>query len=309
MPHPTRRRFLSIAAGLACFAAPVSGFAAAGLTEWRGTALGADAVIRLAHPDANRLIRVALDEIARLEDIFSLYCPQSALAQLNAQGQLVAPAYELLDVLALSRQVYDATGGAFDPTVQNLWRAHAEAWADDHAPTRAAIDAALSRTGFHHVDFSETAVILRPGTTLTLNGIAQGYIADHVAALLRAEGLSNVLIDCGEIAALGTAPEGIGWPVRIADGPRLALRDLALATSAPLGTCFDAAGRVAHIIDPRTGMPVHSRWRQVSLTAPSAAFADAASTAACLARDGQELQTWIDRLSAANISVACLLEA
>ena len=55
---------------------------------------------------------------------------------------------------------------------------------------------------------------------LTLNGIAQGYIADRVVALLRAEGLSDVLVNTGELRALGGHPDGGGWPVSLNDGKR-----------------------------------------------------------------------------------------
>ncbi len=50
---------------------------------------------------------------------------------------------------------------------------------------------------------------------LTLNGIGQGYVADRVAALLEAEGLTDILIDTGEFRALGGSPEGGEWPVRL----------------------------------------------------------------------------------------------
>ena len=74
-------------------------------------------------------------------------------------------------------------------------------------------------------------------------------------------------------------------PVTIRDGRELALRDRALATSAPLGTVLDAAGAVGHIIDPKSGRPAGSQWRQISVSAPLAAVADALSTAACLMPD------------------------
>ena len=50
------------------------------LHVWRGMALGADACLQLHHPDpaeADRLIRLCLDEVARLEQVFSLYRPDS----------------------------------------------------------------------------------------------------------------------------------------------------------------------------------------------------------------------------------------
>ena len=45
-----------------------------------------------------------------------------------------------------------------------------------------------------------------PGMAVTLNG-TQGYITDRVAELLRSAGLSDVLIDLGELRGLGRHPE------------------------------------------------------------------------------------------------------
>ena len=121
---------------------------------------------------------------------------------------------------------------------------------------------------------------------LTLNGIAQGYIADRVAGLLRARGLVDVLVDTGEIKALGRRADGTPWRAGIAmpDGTPVARRMLsgrALATSAPMATLLDAARGAGHILDPRTGEPA-ARWRLASVSAPRAALADALSTAFCL---------------------------
>lgn len=276
MPQPSRRRFLAITAAAAL--AP-HGAIAAPLTRWQGHALGARATLALAHPDAGAIAARAFAEIERLEDIFSLYRMHSGLARLNAAGRLAAPPFELLECLALAGAVHDATGGAFDPSVQPLWAAHAEAHAAGAPPGPEALAAARARVGWNRVAFSAAEIsFARPGMALTLNGIAQGFIADRVARLLAAEGLTEVLIDTGEIIA----PGGGGWPVRIADGPEVTLRAQALATSAPGGTSFDAAGLAGHILDPRTGLPAAAGWRQISVTAPSAALADALSTGFCL---------------------------
>jgi thiamine biosynthesis lipoprotein len=73
------------------------------------------------------------------------------------------------------------------------------------------------------------------------------------------------------------------------------LRDRALATSAPLGTVFDEAGQIGHILDPRTGLPAAAGWKQISVTAPSAAVADACSTAFCL-MDREAIEGALGRL-------------
>ena len=78
-----RCRFLTItAASTLALAAPLAAQSPK-LRQWHGVALGSAATIALDHPDADRLIGLALAEIDRLEGIFSLYRPDSALARLN----------------------------------------------------------------------------------------------------------------------------------------------------------------------------------------------------------------------------------
>ena len=285
-----RRRFVAISAAM--IGAAVTGLSApamaAPLARWRGVALGAEASITLRHPDADRILAACRAEIARLEGIFSLYDPSSALCRLNAMGGLEAPPFELLELIGQCGALHAATGGLFDPTVQPLWAAYAEAFAAGKAPDGETIGRALERVGWAGVSAEPGRIAFRkPGMALTFNGIAQGYIADRVAALLRAEGLTDVLVDTGEIRALGGHPDGGAWPVSFDDrsgrpAGSIALRDASLASSAPLGTAFDAEGRVGHILDPRTGRPASPEWRLVSVSARTAALADGLSTAFCL---------------------------
>ncbi|MTE01052.1 FAD:protein FMN transferase [Paracoccus sp. YIM 132242] len=292
----TRRRFLTISATAAC----LPGALRAAPRHWTGQALGARASIRLDHPDAPAITARCLAEIDRLEDILSLYRADSALSRLNRTGRLDTPPFELLDCLSLSGAVHRASGGAFDVTLQPLWALWAEAAVQNCRPTPAERRAALAHGGWSDVALSPQAITLRPGMALTLNGIGQGHVADRVAALLEAEGLTDILIDTGEMRALGVRP----WPVRIDGGGRVALSSRALATSAPRGTCFDASGRDGHILDPRTGGPATSPWASVSVSAPSAALADALSTAACLTPDRAALEALIAAFPAARLENA-----
>ncbi|RLJ51631.1 thiamine biosynthesis lipoprotein [Litoreibacter meonggei] len=282
----SRRRFLTItAAALACAgrsnAQPVY--------TWQGVALGARATLRFAHPDAKAISARVADEISRLEDVFSLYRPDSALSRLNREAVLRAPAFELLECLSLAGAVYKASGGRFDPSVQPLWACYAEASANGTLPDEHAVTNALALTGWKQVALEPASITIRPGMALTLNGIAQGYIADRVAEMLRSEGLTNILIDTGEFRALGTHPDGKAWPVKLAAGGEVPLAARALATSAPLGTTFDERAQVGHILDPRTGLPSHTRWREITVSAPTAALADALSTAVCLFQTRTEI--------------------
>lgn len=277
----TRRRFITIAAAMAPSLAPSLALARAPVHVETDIALGAKITLRLEHPDAPRIARLAMAEIRRLERIFSLYLPGSDLARLNRDGRLDDPAFELLECLTLAGAVHSASAGRFDPTVQPLWLAEAAACGAGQRLADTDRDRARALVDWSAVSVTSDAIALRPGMALTLNGIAQGYFADRVAALLVDQGLSRALIDTGEMVALS---EG-DWPVRLSSGASIPLQGRAIATSAPLGMTFGGDGRSSHILDPRTGYPVRSWWSAVSISAPSAALADALSTAACLTED------------------------
>jgi thiamine biosynthesis lipoprotein len=284
MTHLARRRCLTIlAASAAGLALPAGAGAAVPAQRWSGMALGAPAALVVRHDDAarsTRLIEAAVAEIRRLERIFSLFDPSSALARLNGTGRLDDPPFELVDLLHQARAVHDATGGAFDPTVQPLWRRHAEAAAAGRAPDPEALRAARAAVGMEAVAVDTHEIAFgRPGMALTLNGIAQGYVTDRIADLLRAGGLAHVLVDLGEIRATGERSPGEPWRIGLGTAEEIVpVTDGAVATSATFGTVMDAAGGIGHIIDPRLGRPSPGNWRRVSVLHPRATIADGLST-------------------------------
>lgn len=305
----TRRRFLTISA--AAVALPSTARAEApAVSRWHGRALGAAAsmtLVGVAESPAQAIFAAVEDEIARLEAIFSLHRPGSALNRLNESGSLSHPPAELLELIGLSGTIYRASGGAFDPTVQPLWLLLAKSAAEGRAPQADELTEARRHCGWGNLHSDTRAITFaRQGMAMTFNGIAQGFIADRVAALIRARGLTDVLIDTGEIAALGRRPDGTPWRAGIAtpDGEvvrEVRLGERALATSAPLGTLLDRSGRVGHILDPRSGRP-SDQWQLVSVSAKSAALADGLSTAFCLmTRD--EIDGALERFPSASLEV------
>lgn len=282
-----RRRAITILAGAASlpiFGAQANAASTASIAQWRGIALGAQAHIILDHPDAERLLARSVAEIHRLEKIFSLYQADSQISQLNATGILENPAFEMVELLSICSGLHARTGGAFDPTVQGLWALYARQYSRGSAPSEAQIAKALVITGWQHLRISPQRINFdKAGVQVTLNGIAQGYIADKVTAILRAQGVQNVMVNTGEISAMGRSGVADFWPVTLAntDDEQVQLKDQSIATSAPLGTSFDAAKTHGHILDPRSGKP-NGKWAQVSVISKTAAIADGLSTAFCL---------------------------
>ena len=292
----TRRRFVSVMA--AAVIAPLASSRGLGghvvqTFDWEGIALGAHARLSLQHPDesaAKSAIAACLEEVARLETIFSLHRADSTLARLNACGHLDDAPVDLRLLLGETLMLAERSGGAFDPTIQPLWALYARHFsrpdADPLGPPKDALERAKALVGWHKVEIEGAAIRLRaPGMAVTLNGVAQGYISDRVGDLLRARGFENVLVNMGEQLALGPKWDGTAWRVGIADpaNPEIALVELplsrgAIATSGGYGYHFDPAGRFTHILEPRTGAPAR-QWASVTVVADRAATADALSTA------------------------------
>jgi thiamine biosynthesis lipoprotein len=287
----------------------LAGTAAAGMTGWslksanrpgpfRGSmarvsrhsyALGANVNLTVFHPDkslANRAIDAALQELDRIESVMSLYRPSSQISRLNEQGRLANPDPALLEVLALAKSLSEKTQGAFDITVQPLWKVYFEQARSGGLPNQKDVEAALAKVDWRRVRIGDGRVDLDgAGTQITLNGIAQGYAADAVARILRSHGIESALIDTGEINTVGHHVEKADWTVGIKH-PRtpqdfIALASLSgrcLATSGDYETRFTEDFKNHHLLDPKTG---HSpaEFASVSIAAPTALEADGYSTA------------------------------
>jgi len=291
----SRRKFVAISAAAGGLSLLPSGMptraATADLVEWNGVMLGGLASLRLYHPDrlaGERILGQAIAEARRLEEIFSLYRPESPLCELNRSGVLVAPPQELVDLLGLCDRFWHETDGAFDVTVQPLWQCYVEHFSRDGAsqsgPSAETLETAVRLVGWSHVRVSSERIALaRPGMGLTLNGVAQGYITDRVVSLLREAGVTSSLVDMGEIRALGPRPDGRPWQAALADAPghAVGLVDKAVATSAADGFRFDADGRCNHLFHPATGRCADPAT-SLTVVAPTAAAADALSTAFAL---------------------------
>jgi thiamine biosynthesis lipoprotein len=122
--------------------------------------------------------------------------------------------------------------------------------------------------------------------SVTLDGIAKGYIVDRAVGVLKEKGAERVLVDAGgDLGSASNTSQDAEWKVAVQD-PRnesgsigtLHLRDQSVATSGDYFQYFTEDKRLHHIIDPRTGRsPEHTS--AVTVVAPTAMDADALSTA------------------------------
>ena len=264
------------------------------VTTWQGIALGAEASIQIHHlgrPEAESLLATCRAELVRLEGIFSLYDEHSALARLNRLGRLAEPPAELLEVLRQAHALSEASGGAFDVSIQPVCALLAAAGASE--PTMTELALARGRVDYRRILITDREIVLEgEGMQLTLNGLAQGYITDRVAGVLQAAGCRNTLVDLGEKRALGTHGTGRPWSLGIeSPGQRgrlagvLDLVDGALATSGGYGTVY--WGGRHHLLDARIGDNRPDTPSGVTVLAPTALLADGLSTTLAVLAPGE----------------------
>jgi thiamine biosynthesis lipoprotein len=296
----TRRRFITFVAAAAGLPLLLkAGGAQAKPVRWDGTALGAPASIRLFHTDeaqARAAIAAGLDELKRLEAIFSVYRADSSISLLNREGVLENAPDDFVAMLTRALALAKISDGVYDPTIQPLWQTYFRHFIasnpDPAGPAQRDIAAALELVDWRAVvvDAGRSRVsFARPGMGLTLNSGAQGYITDRVTDVLRSHGFDRMLVDMGEPRALAAKPDGSAWRIAIANPAdpgstvtTLEVVDKCVSTSGGYGTLFDDAGAFTHLIDTRSGRTAPAMLG-VSVVADKGIIADGLSTAMLMA--------------------------
>jgi len=252
-------------------------------------AFGTTISISVVHPDAQLAacaIADGLQAAQQVDRLMSIYHPDSQVYQLNRDGVLAQPDPRLLEVLAQAAELSRMTAGAFDVTVQPLWRLYSEAAARGQLP-----DDVERRRAQMLVDWRELAVgkeqisLRRAGMSLTLNGLAQGYAADLALAAVQAHGIRDALLDTGEFVARGQKPGRRPWILGVRD-PRdagalaatLYAQGCSIATSGDYECSFTPDYRHHHIFDPSKGESP-DELASVTVLAPTSLLADGLSTA------------------------------
>jgi thiamine biosynthesis lipoprotein len=228
--------------------------------------------------------------VARWERVMSRHDPRSPVSAVNrAAGGAEVISPDLARVLRQARALARRTGGCFDPTMGPLVDLWQRAGRRGVAPAARALAAARARSGWEALRVRGNRVALaRRGMSLDLGALGKGFALDEIRRALRGRGPSG-LLNFGESSLVPLGPaSGRGWTVMIRHPwggfvGAVQLRRRACSTSGAHGQTVTVAGRWrSHVVDPRSGRPLRRR-AQVTVLAPSAAVAEAVSTAMLVA--------------------------
>lgn len=261
--------------------------------------LGTIVEITVADQDKpHKIVKGAMEkafaEIRRIENTLSKFNPQSDISRINVRAytQPVEASPETIRLIKKSIVLSQLTDGAFDITILPLMEIWSFSAKDKQPlPETEPLKLALSKVGYQNIKIAnqEKAVFLtQQGMALDLGGIAKGYAVDRAVAVLKQEGLKNVLVNAGgDIYALGRHSGNKSWRIAV-QHPRkqeailavLELQDRAIATSGDYQKYVEnSATRYSHIINPKTGYPCQDLPASVTVLAEDCCTADALATA------------------------------
>lgn len=252
-------------------------------------------------------IKQAIDK--RLQQInisMSTYMEDSTISKFNRlkADEPIQVDPDFIQVLQDSKQVYNRSGGAFDPTVMpliNLWGFGSVMTAErlQNPPSSDEIQAAKSLLGFEGIKLSgNTLTKDKDNVELDFSAVAKGYGVDVIAEVLHKDyKINNYMVEIGgEVSTSGINQNAQPWQIAI-DAPvidstvteRLTLaairqpsspNKLRLATSGNYRNSIVFDGRrYSHTIDPTTGQPIAGGAPSVTVVADSVSLADAWATA------------------------------
>ncbi|MFN7733576.1 MAG: FAD:protein FMN transferase [Pirellula sp.] len=245
-------------------------------------------------PEGPEAAVAALEIIASLEQLLSVYIPTSDLCRVNHRAHELPVDVSLptVQMIQLALEIHALTEGAFDITAASLSQAWGFSSRQGRMPDAQEIEQALARVGSQHirVDAQQQQVRLDRPVALNPGGIGKGYALDCAADLLLERGVEEFAIHGGKssIRAHGRqllSQSQPGWNIAVRHPEQseralgtLVLKNQSLGTSGPANQFFYFRGtRYGHIIDPRSGWPAQGAL-SLSVLHASAAWADALAT-------------------------------
>lgn len=164
-----------------------------------------------------------------------------------------------------------------------------------------AVQALLPHMGWQKVVLSGDRIVLPAGMEIDLGGIAKEFAVDRALGLARAITPEPVLVNFGgDLAVSEPRKDGSAWKVAIESvahsgaAALLELRQGAIATSGDARRFLEKDGvRYGHILDPRTGWPVVSAFRSITVAAATCLEAGMLATMAIL--QGPDAETFLQR--------------
>lgn len=254
--------------------------------------------------DAETAVSAAVDEINRLDTLFSVGNAESDIARLNTE-KTATVSDETFSLVERSLDLYKSTEGALNITIYPLMEAWGFTTGDYRVPEQTELTSLLQTMQINGIqcDSNTKTITLPEQTQIDLGAIAKGYTSSRLMDLFAEYDVVSALVSLGgNVQVYSTKPDGSKWRVAVEDpfsdsedsyAGILSLQDQAAITSGAYERYFEQDGvRYHHILDPSTGYPAESGLSSVTIVSADGTLADALSTALFVMGKDKAIAYW-----------------
>lgn len=244
--------------------------------------LGAHVVLQINHPEADSILKQAIDLLIDLERRFNANNDQSELMKINQQAGIkpVKVSSDLFKLIKIGKMYSIASllnlNIAIGPLVK-LWKIGSK---DAQKPSHESIDACLKLISPQDIqldDKKQTVYLKKKQMEIDLGAIAKGYFSDILKEFFVSKGVKAGIIDLGgNVQAFSHCTDQAdgSWLIDIPSFQdhsinklgRIKLQDESIVTTNIYERFFRENGQFYHhILDSRTGYPINTQISSLSI--------------------------------------------
>jgi len=243
--------------------------------------------------DTEEVRRAISKEVQRVESLMTMRDLHSDVSKINQNAGIepVTIDKDTFEVIERSLYYSEITNGAFDITVGHLVELWGIGTEDQRLPSQDEIDLSLSYINYKDIELDKenlSVFLKREGMMIDLGGIAKGYAADRVAAVLASHDVKSAIINLGGDVYVHGSRENRDFRVGIQNpfsdrGEHMGIynaKDKSIVTSGNYERFFEEDGiTYHHILSTTDGYPVQNELVSVTIISDLSIDGDALSTA------------------------------
>ena len=250
--------------------------------------------------NSEKAVAAAAAEIERLDAQLSTGIQASEVSALN-QNKTGKLSEDTAYLLKRSQEINSETDGAFDITIYPVMRAWGFTGEGFRIPSDEELSALTDAVDMAQLQYENDVLTIPEGMEIDFGGIAKGYTAERVAGIMKQYGIKSAKLNLGgNVQTIGTKPDKSAWKIAIKSPDEsesyigiVSVEDKAVVTSGGYERYFEQDGvTYHHIIDPKTGKPVHNGMVSVTVISRDGTYADGMSTALFVMGKDKAISYW-----------------
>lgn len=241
----------------------------------------------------NTIAKEATLIMKNFEEKLSFFKEDSEVSRINknASKGFTKVSYDTFKILKESNKYSKLTNGIFDITIASLVKEWAINSETPRVLSERRVNALITLVDYEDVILNEnnlSVMLLRENQKLDLGGIAKGYIADKIIEFYKESNIKNAIINIGgNIKVLGQKDEESLWNIGIYEPKKhseniicsIEVKDKSIVTSGGYERAFIYNDELyCHILNPKTGYPIRSDLKSITIVSDDSIEGDALST-------------------------------